>query len=328
MAGQSTGTRRGAAGGARPARGRILEAASARARPGASRRAREALLAYAYLAPALILLAVFTLGPFVYVFYASVLHAPGAATQSFVGADNYRYLLDPAQQSGFLDALKTTFYYVACVVPAGVALSLLCALLLRHRVKGWATFRLLFFLPFVTPALPTSIIWLWIFNPQFGLLNHLLGLVRISPVGWADDPTWAMPSVIIYSLWQYAGFNTVVLLAGLTMIPRELEDAARVDGASSLRVLRHVTLPLLTPTIFFVLVVAVIESLKVFTPIYALTNGGPGGATTTVGFFLYQEAFSYFHLDVASAVAVILFFVTLVFTVLQSQMSRRWVFYR
>jgi len=114
----------------------------------------------------------------------------------------------------------------------------------------------------------------------------------------------------------------------LTMIPRELEDAARVDGASSLRVLRHVTLPLLTPTIFFVLVVAVIESLKVFTPIYALTNGGPGGATTTVGFFLYQEAFSYFHLDVASAVAVILFFVTLVFTVLQSQMSRRWVFYR
>ncbi|MBV9282304.1 MAG: sugar ABC transporter permease, partial [Chloroflexi bacterium] len=125
-----------------------------------------------------------------------------------------------------------------------------------------------------------------------------------------------------------AGFNTVVLLAGLTMIPRELEDAARVDGASSLRVLRHVTLPLLTPTIFFVLVVAVIESLKVFTPIYALTNGGPGGATTTVGFFLYQEAFSYFHLDVASAVAVILFFVTLVFTVLQSQMSRRWVFYR
>lgn len=293
-----------------------------------ARRVHEALLGYLYLAPALILLLLFTLGPFVYVFYASTLRSPGAPNQTFVGLDNYRYLLDPAQQSGFLEALQTTFIYVLGVVPAGVALSLICALLLRHRVRGWALFRLLFFLPFVTPALPTSIIWLWIFNPQFGLLNYLLGLVHISPVGWIDDPFWAMPAVIMFSLWQYAGFNTVIFLAGLSAIPRELEDAARVDGASTLRVTRHITIPLLTPTIFFVLIVAAIESLKVFTPIYALTGGGPANATRTVGFFLYQDAFVYFHLDFASAVAVMLFFITVLFTLVQTRLGRRWVFYR
>ena len=296
--------------------------------PARLRRLREAGLGYLYLAPAFALLILFTLGPFVYVFYASVLHAPGEPTQSYVGLNNYRYLLDPAQQSGFIDALTTTFYYVIGVVPLGVVLSLICALLLRRKLRGWALFRLLFFLPFVTPALPTSIIWLWIFNPQFGLLNYLLGLVHLGPVGWIDDPHWAMPSVIIYSLWQYAGFNTIVFLAGLTAIPAELEEAARVDGASSLRVIRHITVPLLTPTILFVTVVAVIESLKVFTPIYALTGGGPARATTTAGFFLYQDAFQYFHLDTASAVAVILFFITMAFTLAQTQIAREWVFYR
>jgi multiple sugar transport system permease protein len=288
----------------------------------------ESLLGYAYLAPALILLLLFTLGPFVYVFYASVLHAPAEPTQRFVGLQNYQYLLDSSQQSGFIQALITTFYYVVGVVPIGVALSLVCALLLRRKLRGWSIFRLLFFLPFVTPALPTSYIWLWIFNPQFGLLNYLLGLVHLPAVGWIDDPTWAMPSVIIYSLWQYAGFNTVIFLAGLSAIPPGLEEAARVDGAGYLSVTRRITIPLLTPTIFFVAVVSVIESLKVFTPIYALTGGGPGGATTTAGFFLYQDAFVYFHLDTASAVAVILFAITMVFTLVQAAISRKWVFYR
>lgn len=297
-------------------------------RGGRSGRGRETLTGYVYLAPAFILLLLFTLGPFLYVFYASVQHAPGEPTQSFVGLDNYRYLLDAAQQSGFVPALLTTFYYVMGVVPAGILLSLFCALLLRRRVRGWSIFRLLFFLPFVTPALPTSIIWLWIFNPQFGFLNYLLGLLHLPSLGWIDSPTWAMPSIIIYSLWQYAGFNTVIFLAGLSAIPPELEEAARVDGASLLSVIRRVTLPLLTPTIFFVAVVNVIESLKVFTPIYALTGGGPAGATTTAGFFLYQDAFQYFHMDTASAVAVILFLITMFFTVVQTVTSRKWVFYR
>lgn len=296
--------------------------------PRKARAVREALLGYGYLAPAMILLVLFTLGPFVYVFYASVQHDPGSPAQSYVGAANYQYLLDPAQQSGFLSSLATTFYYVIGVVPAGVILSLGCAFLLRRKLRGWAVFRLLFFLPFVTPALPTSIIWLWIFNPQFGLLNYLLQLVHVSPVGWIDDPSWAMPSVIIYSLWQYAGFNTVIFLAGLSIVPRELEEAAQVDGASAWKVTRHITLPLITPTIFFVTIIAVIESLKVFTPIYALTGGGPAGATTTAGFFLYLDAFQYFHLDTASAVAVILFVITMVFTLAQSQVARKWVFYR
>jgi multiple sugar transport system permease protein len=290
-------------------------------------RVREALLAYAYLTPAFLVLIVFTLGPFVYVFYASTLHTPGAPTQSFVGLDNYRYLLDPAQQAGFWSALATTFYYVVGVVPAGVILSLLCALLLHRTVRGWALFRMLFFLPYVTPALSTSIIWLWIFNPQYGLLDYLLRLVHLPAIGWVNDPQWAMPSVIIYSLWQSAGFNTVILLAGLAAIPQELQESARVEGAGEWAVIRHITLPLLTPTIFFVLVVATIEGFKVFTQIFALTGGGPAGATTTVAFFVYQDGFTYFHLDIASAVAVLLFFMIMAFTLLQGWISRRWVFY-
>lgn len=307
--------------------GSAWEASAAVGRAG-WRRAREALLGYGYLAPAFLLLFLFTLGPFVYVFYASVLRSPGEPTQAFVGLQNYQHLLDPAQQSGFLSALVTTLYYVLGVVPAGVVLSLACALLLRRKLRGWTVFRLLFFLPFVTPALPTSIIWLWIFNPQFGLLNYLLGLLHLPALGWVDDPTWAMPAVIIYSLWQYAGFNTVIFLAGLSALPHEVEEAARVDGASTWHVVRRIIVPLLTPTIFFVSIVNVIESLKVFTPIYALTGGGPAGATTTAGFFLYLDAFQYFHLDTASAVAVILFVITMAFTLVQSYLSRRWVVYR
>jgi multiple sugar transport system permease protein len=289
-------------------------------------RVREALLAYAYLTPALLILGAFSLRPFAYVFYASALKTPGAPTQTFVGIENYRYLLDPAQQSGFWQALLTTFYYVVGAVPAGVALSLVCALLLYGKVRGWAIFRTLFFLPYVTPALSTSIIWLWIFNPQYGLVNYLLGLLHIPAVGWVNDPQWAMPAVIIYSLWQSAGFNTVIFLAGLTTIPQDLQESARVEGAGEWSVVRYITLPLLTPTIFFVLVVATIESFKVFTQIFALTGGGPARATTTIAFFIYQDI-SYFHLDIASAVAVLLFFMIMAFTLLQGWISRRWVFY-
>ena len=292
-----------------------------------SSRVREALLAYAYLTPAFLVLIVFTLGPFVYVFYASTLHTPGAPTQSYVGLDNYKYLLDPAQDSGFWSALWTTFYSVVGVVPAGLVLSLFCALLLYRRLRGWALFRMLFFMPYITPALSTSIIWLWIFNPQFGMLDYLLKLLHLPAVGWVNDPQWAMPSVIIYSLWQSAGFNTVIFLAGLSSIPLDLQESARVEGAGEWSVIRYITLPLLTPTIFFVLVVATIEAFKVFTQIYALTGGGPAGATTTVAFFVYQDGFTYFHLDIASAVAVLLFFLIMIFTLLQSWVSRRWVYY-
>lgn len=319
MAGQAAGVQREASFGVRPA---------ARRRPHrAAGGAGEALLAYLYLSPALLLLVVFVLGPFLYVFYASAQHAPGAATQRFVGLENYRYLLDPAQQSGFWQALTTTCYYVAGVVPAGILLSLGCALLLHQVKRGRLLFRLFFFLPYVTPALSTSIIWLWVFNPQFGLLTYVLGLVHVRPIGWVDDPHWAMPAVIIYSLWQAAGFKTVVFLAGLSTIPRTIQEAAQVDGAGRWAVARHVTAPLLTPTIFFVLIISVIEALKVFTQIFALTGGGPAGATTTIGFFLYQNAFQYFHLDVASAVAVLLFILIMAATLLQSWAARHWVFY-
>ena len=307
-----------------PRRGQATDTqlGATRLRPGLG----ESLLAYGYLAPAMALLLLFSVAPFLYVFYASLQHAPAAPNQRFVGLENFHYLLDPAQQSGFLDALSHTLEYALGVVPGGLLLSLACALLLRRKVKGWALYRLLFFLPFVTPVLPTSIIWIWIFNQQYGLLNAVLSALHLPTNGWTNDPAWAMPSVIIYSLWQSAGFTTVLLLAGLTTIPHELEEAAAVDGAGRWAVTRLVTLPLLTPTIFFVLVVSTIESLKVFSQIYALTGGGPGGATTTVGFYLYQDI-QYFHFDYASAVAVVMFGLVLVLTLVQQGLARFWVHY-
>ena len=222
------------------------------------------------------------------------------------GLDNYRYLFDPSP--AFPRLWQPPGPSCSAWSRPGVALSLVCALLLREKVRGWAVFRLLFFLPFITPALSTSIIWLWIFNPAVWSAQCRCSSGPLAALGWIDDPLWAMPAVIIYSALAISPASTPSFFSpACTNIPRELRRPRGWMAQTERAVARLVTVPLLTPTIFFVLTVATIEALKVFTQIFALTGGGPGGATTTVGFFLYQNAFQFFHLDVASAVAVILF---------------------
>jgi multiple sugar transport system permease protein len=182
----------------------------------------------------------------------------------------------------------------------------------------------------VLPVVATTVLWQWIYNADYGLMNGLLQAVHLPKLGWVRDAQWIMPAIIIYSLWHFTGYNTVIFLAGLTNIPAELEEAARVDGANRWQIFRHVTWPLLSPTTYFVLFVAMIGSFKVFTQIYQFTagTGGPDRAAETIGFYLYQEAFQHFRAGYASGISVLFFLIIVAVTVTQMRFASRRVFYR
>lgn len=298
----------------------------------ASRAWTTTLQGYLFLIPALALLAVFVLGPGIWVFGLSLFKwdlISSAAT--FLGGANYTLL---ARDPVFWQSLGQTVYFVVVSVPVGIAISLGLALLLNARFPLRGFFRGAVFVPFVTPAVATIVIWQWIFNTDYGLLNALLGAFHLPRVAWLTDARWIMPAVIIYTLWSTVGFNMVIFLAGLANIPPDLKEAARVDGAGRWNVFRHVTWPLLTPTTYFVLLISVINSFKVFNAIYVLTGspggvtGGPDRAAMTIGVYLYKQAFEFFRAGYASAISVVLFVIILVLTLAQMAASRRRVFYR
>jgi ABC-type sugar transport system permease subunit len=177
--------------------------------------------------------------------------------------------------------------------------------------------------PYFTPLVATSIVWVWIFNPQFGLLDSLLRLMHLPAVGWLQSTTWAMPALIVYTLWHDLGFTVIIFLAGLATVSDELREAARVDGAGYWHEVRDVVLPQLMQTTLFVIVITTIDSLQAFTQIYTMTQGGPLGATTTTGFLLYQESFVFYRTGFGAAIAVVLFVVVALFTLLQLRLARR-----
>lgn len=228
----------------------------------------------------------------------------------------------------FWSAVVNTAYYVAVSVPLGVIGSVLVAVLLNQKVYGVALFRTIFYLPSVTSGVAMAILWVWLFNPEVGLINSALRFVGLPGPGWLNDEHWAMPALIIMSLWGVGG-NMVVLLAGLQGIPQHLYEAAKLDGASAWAEFRHITLPMLSPVIFFVLVVSTIGAFQIFTNVYVMTGGtgGPGTATLVYVLYLYQNAFQYLKMGYAAAMAEILFLVILGLTVGQFVMARRWVYY-
>lgn len=300
---------------------------------GAGReQANDAATAYAFVAPALLLLLLFVLAPAVWVIGLSFLKWDLiGANPEFVGLGNYtRMLGDPI----WWKALWQTCYFVAVSVPAGIALALGLALLLSTRVPLRGFFRAAIFSPFVTPAVATIVIWEWLLNHDYGFFNAVLAYLHLPKVGWLIDPNWAMPSVIIYSLWSTLGFNTVIFMAGLANIPPDLQEAARVDGAGAWSVFRHVTWPLLTPTTYFVLLISSIASFKVFNVVYVFftgaagTTGGPDRAAMTIGVYLYKQAFEFFRAGYASAISVALFAIILALTLIQMRIASSRVFYR
>jgi multiple sugar transport system permease protein len=274
----------------------------------------QAAKAWAFLAPSFAHLLVFSIGPILFALWLSFhewnLLQP---TRPFVGLDNYREL---ARDAGFLNAVRNTAIYVL-FVPAGMIVSLALALLVNRRLPGVRLLRTVFFLPYVTSFVAISLVWRWMFQPDVGLFNNVLGHVGIPPQPWLSSPASALPSLMFMSIWMYAGYMMVIFLAGLQNIPESLYESARIDGAGAWRRFRHITLPMLRPTILFVLVTMVIFMFQVFTAVYVMTEGGPLHATDVIVYHVYRAAWEYLRMGYASAMAWVLFAVVFVITLLQ-----------
>jgi multiple sugar transport system permease protein len=298
---------------------------AARERPSLGailRQMRKNWSAYFFLSPWFIIFAVFTLYSLAFSFYLSF-HKWNVleAAKPFVGLDNYiRLFHDPK----FYQALWNTLLFTGFGVPLGLVAGLLIALLLNTKVKAQGLFRTLFYIPVITPLVVSSVIWKWIYQGDYGLLNYYLlrfGLIK-EKLLWLADPNLAMPALIIMGVWMGTGGTMILYLAGLQSIPEELYDAAKVDGASGLQQLLFVTVPLLAPTTFFILVTSVIGSFQSFAHIYIMTGGGPLRRTTVIGYYLYEKGFRHFEMGYAAAMAYVLFAIILVFTLIQMKFTK------
>lgn len=291
------------------------------------REMRKQWSAYLFLAPTLILYGVFTFAAVAYAFYLSF-HEWNILEpeKPFVGGDNYARLLGDERFSG---SIFNTVYYTAVSVPLTMGIGLLIALLLNSQIRGRGFFRTLFYLPVVTPLVIAAIIWKWIYNGDYGLLNYYLlqlGIIH-EPLRWLSDPNLAMPAVIATTVWKSVGFSMVVYLAGLQSIPEDYYDAAKIDGASGVQRLKDITLPLLSTTTLFLAVVSVLGAFQVFTEIFIMTNGGPLRRTTTIVYNIYTTAFKNFDMGYASAMAFAMFGMMFAFTLVQLRVMRAEVEY-
>ena len=296
------------------------------ARRGRSRRARVtyALTVLAFILPSAIPLAMFTLGPMVAAAWVSLHEWNLLAPMTWVGLDNYSSLLaDPRTGDVFLH----TIYYIVGYLPLVYIGGLTLALALNTALKGRSLLRGVYFLPVITSWIVVALVWRWLLNPSNGIVNTVLEAFGIAGPGWWSDPAWAMPSIILASAWKDIGFVMVILLAGLQAINQDLYDAAKVDGAGWWRRLVSVTLPLLSPSTFFVVVISLINGFQVFDQVYAMTGGGPGGASQVVVQQIYDLTFRYGKAGEASALSWLLFAVVLFVTVIQIRGQKRWVNY-
>lgn len=291
-----------------------------------SHQARRALLGYLYLSPWLLGLLIFILGPILVSAYLSLTEYDVLSAPRFIGLENYRTAF--VDDELFWPSLLRTFEYSAVTVPVGLFGSLFLALLLNQRVRGTSVFRTLFYLPSLTPGVALGLIWPWLFHPTLGPVNRFLGLFGIPGPGWFQSSSWALPATVVVSLWASLGGGTMIIfLAGLQGVPPSLLDAAQIDGANAWHRFRHITLPMISPTMFFNLVLGVIGALKVFTLVFVATKGGPAYATWFFALHIYTQAFEYFKMGYGAALAWVFVLILLAFTALQLRLSRRWVHY-
>lgn len=264
------------------------------------------------------------LGPVIAGFVLSFFRWNIISDPVFIGWGNYREL---SQDDQFWQALRNTVYYVVGTIPPAVAISLALALALNQPLRGRALFRTTYFLPVVSSTVAVAVLWGWMYNTQIGLFNYLLGLVGIPKVPWITSETWAMPAVIIMSVWKSLGYNMILFLAGLQSIPQDYYEAAEIDGAGSFRRFWDITLPLLSPTTFLVVILSVIASFQVFEQTYILTGGGPANSTLTLVLMIFYSGFQDFRMGYASAIAYVLFSLVFIVTMIQWRFQKRWVHY-
>lgn len=277
---------------------------------------------YVFVLPSFVHLALFFLVPLGFSLWLSFHDWRGLNTSNppFVGLENYQFMLGDRR---WWNALLNTLYYTFVSVPLGMVVSLGIAMLMNLRIRGVYLLRAIFFIPVITSWVAVSVVWLWVLDGNIGLLNYGLSLIGIDGPDWLADPRTAMLALILIATWKGAGFQMIIWLAGLQGIAKELYEAAVVDGASALQRFRYVTLPLLAPTTFFLLITGVIGSFQVFTPVFVLTQGGPLGSTDVAVYRIYQRAFVNFDFGYASALAWVLFLLIFAATLVQLAYMRR-----
>ena len=261
--------------------------------------------AYWYFAPVFVIMFSFQVLPIIYSLAISLYSWDLIGHPEYVGLENFRRLIDDPM---FYKSIWNTLYYALVSVPLSIGCSLSVALLLNNPISGIWFYRTIYFIPVITSINAVAIVWNFIYHPDYGLLNKVLLLVGLEPQRWLQDPFWAMPCIILMSVWKGLGYNVIIFLAGLQNIPTHLYEAARIDGATRLQQFRHITWPLLSPTTFFVFVMSIIGSFQVFSQVYMMTpRGGPLKSTMVIVYYLYQKAFEKFEFGYALAIAFVLF---------------------
>jgi multiple sugar transport system permease protein len=300
------------------------QAVVAKGKRRSTREQRDVLWGYAFLLPQLLGLVVFSLIPLVSVFYLSMASWDGLGPITFVGLQNF---IDQFKSSDLRIALLNTLFFTVISVPGGIILALLIALGLNN-VQGKTVYRVLYFMPFITGSVAVGVIWAFLLNSDFGLINSILkAWFHAKGVGWLTDSRIVIPSIAVVGIWQGLGFNMIIFLAGLQGIPASYMEAARMDGANRMQQFWNVTLPMLTPTIFFTTVMAILGSFQVFDIVFILTGGGPGKDSYTIVQHIYHLGFENATFGTASAAAVILFIILLVMTAVQFRLQKVWVNY-
>lgn len=281
--------------------------------------------AFLFLLPSLIIFGVFVYYALGFNFYLSFTSWNFLSkTKEFINLDNYARLFS---SKVFLRAVWNTVYFSVGSVSISMVIGLALSILLNQKIPIRGLFRTIIFSPYVTTTAAISLLWIWIFQPDFGLINVGLEFIGIDGPKWLSDTKWAMPALIIMNVWRNSGYVMVIFLAGLQNIPSELYEAAEIDGAGGWRKFLNVTFPLLSPTTFFIMVTSLLSSFNAFDQVQVMTLGGPAGATTVFNYFIYEQAFVNFRAGYAAAASTILFFILLIITLFQIYASRRWVHY-
>jgi multiple sugar transport system permease protein len=295
-----------------------------RRRRGLSLARQEELTAYLFVLPSLLGFLIFLVVPMFASLGLSFYDWELLTPPRFIGLRNFANLFTDRV---FHLVIANTAYYTLGLVPLNLIVSLTLALWLNQKLQGVTFFRAAFFLPVVTVTVAVALIWRWMYEPHIGLIGAALRGIGLSSPSWLGDPNWAMPAIIIMSVWKGFGYNMVLFLAGLQGIPHDLHEAAMIDGASPWQRFWRITLPLLTPVVFLAVVLTIISSFQVFDQAYVMTRGGPANATNTIVLYIYQNGFEFFRMGYASAIAWVLFGLIFIFTLLQMQLQRRWVHY-
>ncbi|RAP74294.1 carbohydrate ABC transporter permease [Paenibacillus montanisoli] len=293
-------------------------------KPRISMDRQEAINGYLFFSPWLIGFFLFMAGPILYSLYLSFTSYNMLKPPRWIGFLNYKILFteDPL----FWKSLYNTLYFVFFSVPINIFFGVLIALLMNQKVRGIRVFRAIFYLPSIVTGVAVALLWQWLLDPNFGLINDGLAKLGIEGPGWLSDENWSKPSLILMNIWSVGG-GMIVYLAGLQGVPKDLYEAATVDGAGKMKQFWRITLPMLSPTIFFNLVMGILGGFQVFIQAYIMTGGGPVNSTTFYALYLYNKAFKDLQMGYASAMAWVLMLITLIFTLIIIKTSRSWVYY-